>query len=506
MAQRIALFDTTLRDGEQAPGYSMNLEEKLVLARQLEALKVDVIEAGFAIASPGDFKAVKSVAENIKTVTVASLSRALEKDIDAAAEAVKPAAMPRIHTFIATSDIHMEYKLKMDRDAVLEQAVKMVKYARNLCGEVEFSAEDASRSDPAFLYKVFEEVIKAGACVINVPDTVGYTTPGEFAELITGIRSNVPNVDKAAISVHCHNDLGLAVANSLAAANAGATQIECTINGIGDRAGNAAVEEILMAIRTRKNIYPFEYQADTRQIHKTSKLLTTLTGVSVQPNKAVVGANAFAHEAGIHQHGVLSHKSTYEIMTPESIGLSENVMVLGKHSGRHAFADRLAQLGYKADKETVDKMFVKFKELADRKKNVDDRDIEALMDFDREIVEEIFTLDNYVINSGNSITATASVRLKKESESFEDVATGDGPVDAAFNAIERITGESFSLEDYLVHSVTGGKDAQGEVSVRLSQDERKYKGRGVSTDIIGASIKAYLSAVNMKLREAQNNE
>ena len=502
MSAKIYIFDTTLRDGEQAPGYSMNIEEKVRLAKQLEALNVDVIEAGFAIASPGDFKSVKAVAETVKDVAVASLSRALEKDIDAAWDAVKKARRPRIHTFIATSPIHMEYKLKMKPEDVLAQTIKMVKYARNLCGEVEFSAEDASRSDTGFLYRIIETAIIYGASVINIPDTVGYSSPVEFGELIRGIRNNVPNIGKAVISVHCHNDLGLAVANSLAALQSGARQIECTVNGIGERAGNAALEEVVMAIRTRQDQYPYEYGVDTTQIYKASRLLTTLTGVSVQPNKAVVGANAFAHEAGIHQHGVLANKATYEIMTPESIGLTENRMILGKHSGRHAFEDRLRHLGYSVKKETVDEIFQQFKELADRKKTVSDRDIEALMDSRTDEFPEIYKLERYVINSGTTITATAAVSLRKGEELIEDVATGDGPVDAAFKAIERIVGEHLTLEDYMVHSVTGGKDAQGEVSVRLRKDVVVYHGRGVSTDIVGASIKAFLFAVNKMLSEA----
>ncbi len=504
MAERVWIFDTTLRDGEQAPGYSMNLDEKVRLAKQLEILQVDIIEAGFAIASSGDFTAVQAVASAVKNCSVASLARALQKDIDTAWLAVKEAVRPRIHTFIATSPIHMQYKLKMDPEDVLDQAGRMVAYARNLCPDIEFSAEDASRSDREFLYRIFEAVIDAGATVINVPDTVGYTTPDEFGALIRDIREHVPNIDKAIISVHCHNDLGLAVANTLAAAKAGATQLECTVNGIGERAGNAAIEELAMILETRKDVYGFESNIKANELYRTSRLLSTITGVSVQPNKAIVGANAFAHESGIHQHGVLANAQTYEIMTPESIGLRENKMVLGKHSGRHAFVNRVTSLGYQADKTVIDEVFKQFKDLADRKKVVTDRDIEALMENRIAAVPETYRLENFVINSGNRITATASVALRTEDGLVEDVATGDGPVDAAFKAIERIAGVSYTLEDYTIHAVTGGKDAQGEVSVRISSNGNVYKGRGVSTDVIEASIKACLYAVNRLVHEVRN--
>ena len=501
MANQIQIFDTTLRDGEQAPGYSMNLEEKVRLARQLEILKVNVIEAGFAIASPGDSAAIEAVSDLIKECTVASLSRSLKKDIDASWKALRSAVKPRIHTFIATSDIHMEYKLKMQPEDVLQQAASMVAYARNLCPEVEFSAEDASRSSQEFLYRIFEAVIDAGARIINIPDTVGYTTPKEFGALIRGIRNNVPNIDKAVISVHCHNDLGLAVANTLEAVREGAVQLECTVNGIGERAGNAALEELIMSLKTRRDQYNVDFSIDTTQIHKTSRLLSAITGVLVQPNKAIVGANAFAHEAGIHQHGMMAHASTYEIMTPESIGLHRNTMVLGKHSGRHAFVERMKELGYTTEKSVMDEVFAQFKDLADRKKTVTDRDLEALMDTRSTLMIPTYILNQYVVNSGNTITATAAVILTKDKKNYEDVSTGDGPVDAAFNAIERITGISFTLEEYVIHAVTEGKDAQGEVSVRVSRDGKTYKGRGVSTDVIGASIKAYLFAVNNMIHE-----
>lgn len=492
----IKIFDTTLRDGEQSPGCSMNLQEKIEVARQLEKLGVDVIEAGFAIASPGDFQSVKTIAETVKNARVASLSRALKKDIDRAYEAVKGAVSPRIHTFIATSPIHMEYKLKMKPDDVLAQAAEMVKYAKSLCFDVEFSAEDASRSDPEFLYRVFEVVIAAGATCINVPDTVGYSMPEEFGALVKGVKENVRGIEKVDLSVHCHNDLGLAVANSLAAISAGATQAECTINGIGERAGNAALEEIVMAIATRQDFYGFTTNINTKQIYNASRLISAITGVPVQPNKAIVGKNAFAHEAGIHQHGVLANKKTYEIMTPESIGLPENAIVLGKHSGKHAFCERLKDLGYMVDEQRIDESFERFKELADRKKDVSDLDLRALVELDQFEIPVDYEFDSFVINSGNKMTATAVVKLIHDGQTVEEAATGDGPVDAAFNAIERCIGESFTLEDYIVRSVTGGKDAQGEVVVKLSKDEKNVKGRGLSTDIVEASVKAYIDAIN----------
>ncbi len=501
MPTQIKIFDTTLRDGEQTPGVNLNISEKLDIARQLEKLGVDVIEAGFAIASPGDFEAVKAVAQNLKSVRVASLCRAVEKDIDRAWEAVQYAKMPRIHTFIATSDIHMKYKLKMSEEEVLERAVAMVKYAKKYCEDVEFSAEDASRTRVEFLYKVVEEVIKAGATVVNIPDTVGYSTPSEFGELIKGIKSNVGNIDKADISVHCHNDLGLAVANSLAAMLNGATQIESTINGLGERAGNASVEEIIMGINTRKDFYSFTHNIDTKQIYKTSKLVSSLTGVNVQPNKAIVGANAFAHESGIHQHGVLSEKSTYEIMTPESIGLTQNKMVLGKLSGRHAFEERLKELGYTLQPDDIQAAFEKFKSLADKKKEVSDRDIEALVKENVSEIPEVFELDSFQITSGNKVISSSVISVKRNGSVTTEAATGDGPVDAAFNAIERAVGFGLELEEYGLRAVTEGKDALGEVTVKVSKEGRFYIGRGVSTDVIEASVKAYLNAINRVISE-----
>jgi 2-isopropylmalate synthase len=497
MSTRIKFFDTTLRDGEQTPGVNLNRQEKLEIALQLERLGVDTIEAGFPIASVGDFEAVREIARRVKSVRIAGLARALEKDIDRAYEAVREAADPMIHTFLATSDIHMKYKLKMTEEEVLERAVAMVRYARNLCGKVEFSPEDAGRTRPEFLYKVVEAVIKAGASVVNIPDTVGYTMPSEFGKLIKGIMVNVPNVHKADISVHCHNDLGLATANTLAAIENGATQVECTINGLGERAGNAALEEIVMALNTRKDLFDFTHGINTMQINRSSKLVCSITGINVQPNKAIVGANAFAHESGIHQHGILSDKSTYEIMTPESIGLTQNKMVLGKHSGRHAFIERLKELGYvDLDSEQIERAFEKFKELADKKKVVLDNDIEAFIGEKVSEVPEIYQLESFQISSGNKVVSTATISLKKEENTITEAATGSGPIDAAFNAMERVVGINLELEDYSLKAVTEGKDALGEVTVRVSANGTLHVGRGVSTDIIEASIKAYLNAIN----------
>ena len=441
MPVRIKVFDTTLRDGEQTPGVNLNIQEKLEIAKRLAAMGVDIIEAGFAIASPGDFQAVKTIAENIKGVRIASLSRALEKDIDRAWEALQNAENPRIHTFIATSDIHMKYKLRMTEDEVLERVAAMVAYAKRYCSDVEFSAEDASRTRVEFLYRVVDTAIKAGATVINIPDTVGYATPEEFGKLIRDIRNNVPDIDKVDISVHCHNDLGLAVANTLAAVINGATQVECTVNGLGERAGNAAMEELIMGLSTRKDYYgDITHGIDTTKIYSTSRLVSGLTGLDVQPNKAIVGANAFAHESGIHQHGVLAEKSTYEIMTPESIGLKQNTMVLGKLSGRHAFEERLKELGYNLSPEEIQRAFNDFKALADRKKTITDQDIEALVREKTSGIQEYFELDSFQISSGNKVVSTSMVSLKRNGTVITEAATGDGPIDAAFRAMERAAG------------------------------------------------------------------
>jgi len=498
MEKRIKIFDTTLRDGEQSPGCSMNISEKIKLAKQLDALGVDVIEAGFAVASPGDFAAVKGIAEVVENATVASLSRALKGDIDVAYEAVKVAKKPRIHLFLATSEIHMQYKLKMTREQVLEKVESTVKYAKSLCDDIEFSAEDASRSDVEFLIKVVETAIKAGATTVNIPDTVGYATPDEYGKLIKTLKERVKGIDDVDISVHCHNDLGLATANSLSAVKNGATQVECTVNGIGERAGNSALEEVVMALKTRKDFFDAVTNIDTTQITKTSKMLQHIIGIKVQPNKAIVGENAFAHESGIHQHGVLQNKSTYEIMTPESVGLTNNVMVLGKHSGKHALEDKLTSLGYKVTPERLQEIFEEFKNLADRQKNVSDQDVEALVN-KKGSVPESYKLTRFVINVGNTITTTSAVTLTDENgkEYEKVVASKFGPVDASYKAINEIVGgEKFELVDFLLDAVTGGTDAQGHVTAKIKRQDKIYNGHGVDTDIVEAAIKAYISAIN----------
>lgn len=502
----VKIFDTTLRDGEQSPGCSMNLGEKIEMARQLERLQVDVIEAGFAISSPEDFRSVKSIAETVKTCTVASLARALTKDIDAAFDAVKNAESPRIHVFLATSPIHMKYKLKKTPEEVIEQAVQMVKYAKKLCPNIEFSAEDATRSDYDFLVKVTTEVIKAGANVVNLPDTVGYSSPQEMYKFIKYIMDNVPNVDETVISTHVHNDLGLGVANSLSAIMAGAGQVECTINGIGERAGNAALEEIVMNLVTRKDLYNVQCGVDTKQIYRTSKLLSSITGVPVQPNKAIVGANAFAHESGIHQHGVLANKETYEIMSPESVGISTNKMVLGKHSGKHAFEDRVKTLGYSIEADKLEEIFAKFKELADKKKVVDDDDIEALLGIESNVKDGLYKYIKLSSTSKSGESSTATVMLEKNGESIEKTAVGDGPVDAAFKAVEEITGGKYPLYNFKIAAVTRGKDALGEVVVKIkSKGGTLITGKGLSTDIIESSVLAYVNAIN-KLEDCPPSE
>ncbi len=505
----IKIFDTTLRDGEQSPGCSMNQVEKIEMAKQLERLGVDIMEAGFAASSPGDFNSVKAIAETMKTCTVASLARALEGDIERAAESVRNAVSPRIHTFIATSPIHMQYKLQMEPDAVIESAVNAVKYAKKFVSDVEFSAEDATRSEVDFLAKIFDRVIKAGATTINIPDTVGYTTPDEYYEFLTAIREKCPAMDNVTMSVHCHNDLGLAVANSIAAVRAGATQLECTVNGIGERAGNAALEEIAMALHTRRDRYQVQTNINTKEIMRSSRLLTRITGVKVQPNKAIVGENAFAHEAGIHQDGVLKNKATYEIMTPESIGITEKSLVLGKHSGKAALKARIEELGYEINEKELKVAFKKFKELADRKKNVYDRDIEAILAKEAVQVPDTYKLVRFVSNSGNTITATTIVCLNKEGKEIEEFGTGDGPIDAAFIAMEKIVDRQFHVEDYKLRSVTEGKDALGDATVALSEmvngKRVEVTGRGISTDVIEASLIAYINAVNKMIYEEQQN-
>lgn len=492
----IKIFDTTLRDGEQAPGNSMNIEEKLRIAKQLQKLNVDVIEAGFPIASEGDFEAVKRVAQTIKGPEIAGLCRSSEKDIDRAWEALKYAGEKgRIHTFIATSDIHMQYKLKMEPGQVLESAVKAVKRAASYTPNVEFSCEDAVRTRLPFLAEVVEAVIAAGATTVNIPDTVGYTIPFEYFDIIKYLKDNVPNIDKAVISVHCHNDLGLSVANSIAAVQAGAGQVECTINGIGERAGNCSLEEFSMILRTRRDILPFTTNIVTEQLTPASRLLSSITGIAVQPNKAIVGANAFAHESGIHQHGMLMDKSTYEIMTPESVGLTASALVLGKHSGRHAFKKRLEELGHDLDDEMLNRAFDRFKTLADLKKEVFDEDLDAIVT-DEARDEDRYKLEHITVTCGSFAVATATVQMEINGTPVRTAELGDGPVDAAFKAIKKLAKSKAKLTQYNVGSITGGTDAQGEVTVRVEESGHTVVGKGSSTDIIVASAKAYIHALN----------
>jgi len=505
--RRIKVFDTTLRDGEQAPGCSMNLTEKLEVAKRLEKLGVDIMEAGFPISSPGDLESVKAIAGIITNCSVAGLCRSRDIDIDAAKEALAKAASPRIHVFLATSPVHMEFKLKMTPEQVLEQAVSSVKYAKKFCNDVEFSAEDAFRSDPDFVCKVFGAVIEAGALTVNFPDTVGYAMPAEFGERVRYIKEHTPHMEKAALSVHCHNDLGLAVANSIAAIANGADQVECTINGIGERAGNASLEEVVMGLRVRSDFFSADTRIDSTQIYAASRLVSQVTGVKVQPNKAIVGDNAFAHEAGIHQHGVLAKRETYEIMTPQSIGIPQNRMVLGKHSGRHAFEERLKDLGLSVDASALEKIFADFKDLADKKKVVSDRDIEALV-MDRAIsVPETWKLDHWAVNTGSALGAAGVIRLQHKDGRFEKlVCLGDGPIDSIFKAINQIIGKEPELELYEIGAITGGSSSQGETMVKITMDGRRWNGRGVSTDVIESSIMAYLSAINAMEWDLENNK
>ncbi|HMM20432.1 MAG TPA: 2-isopropylmalate synthase [Selenomonadales bacterium] len=495
----VKIFDTTLRDGEQSPGVCLNTAEKLEVAQALAKLRVDVIEAGFPVASPGDFAAVSNIAGKIRGPVIAGLARANRKDIDAAWQALCKADAPRIHTFIATSDIHLKHKLKMTRSQVLAAAEEAVGYARKYVADVEFSAEDASRSDRDYLCEVFTRAIAAGATTINVPDTVGFTTPAEFGSLVRYIYEHVPNIGQATISVHCHNDLGMAVANSLAAVQNGAGQVECAVNGLGERAGNAALEEVVMALGTRRDYYQAATAVNTSQIYRTSRLVSVLSGIAVQPNKAVVGDNAFAHESGIHQHGILNNALTYEIMQPEAIGLCRNSLVLGKHSGRHAFEERVKSLGYDLPAEKINAFFASFKELADRKKVVFDRDIEALITEKASTQPEWYRLVYHQVVSGNQTVATASVRIDDGTAVVEEAACGDGPVDATFKAVEKAAGVAVALKDYQLKAVTSGQDALGEATVWIEQDGRTFSGRGLSTDVIEASAKAYLSAINKML-------
>ena len=495
--KKVIVLDTTLRDGEQSPGASMNIEEKLRIAKQLQKLNVDVIEAGFPIASDGDFEATKKIAQTIKGPEIAGLSRSSLKDIDRAWEALQYAGEKgRIHTFIATSDIHMKYKLKMSPEEVLKAAVKAVKWAKTYTSNIEFSCEDATRTHLPFLAEMVGAVIDAGASTVNIPDTVGYTIPFEYFNIIRYLKENVLNIEQAIISVHCHNDLGLSVANSIEAIRAGAGQVECTINGIGERAGNCSLEEFAMALRTRSDILPFRTDVVSEFLTPASKLLTTVTGIVVQPNKAIVGANAFAHEAGIHQHGVMCDKSTYEIMTPESVGLKTNSLVLGKHSGHHAFKKRIKELGYELSDDQLAKAFKRFKTLADLKKEVFDEDLESIVVDEAVSNGEKYKLAYLTVSCGSMAAATATIQIEIDGAQVRRTAQlGDGPVDAVFKALKKLTGSKAKLRQYNVGAITGGSDAQGEVTVRL-EDGVSVIGRGSSTDVVEASAKAYIQALN----------
>lgn len=496
-ADRVAIFDTTLRDGEQSPGCSMNLDEKLRVAATLEELGVDIIEAGFPIASNGDFEAVRQVANMIKACSVAGLARAHPKDIDRAWEALKGAARPRIHTFIATSPLHMKYKLQMPPEDVHQAVIDSVSRARNLCDDVEWSCEDATRSDHDFLCRTIESAIKAGATTINIPDTVGYTVPTEFAALIAMLFDRVPNIDQAVISTHCHNDLGLAVANSLAGIGAGARQIECTINGLGERAGNCALEEVVMALRTRADVLTCTTGIDTTKISPVSHLISTITGFQVQPNKAIVGANAFAHESGIHQDGFLKNAETYEIMTPESVGLKASKLVMGKHSGRHAFREKLKELGYSdLGDNAINDAFSRFKDLADKKKEIYDEDIVALVDDAALRGNDRIKFVSLQVVAGSKGPQTAELELEIDGQIVKTKAEGNGPVDATFNAILELCPHNGQLQLYQVHAVTEGTDAQAEVTVRLTEDGKSVNGMGADADTLVSSARAYIHALN----------
>ena len=493
---QLIIFDTTLRDGEQSPGASMNKAEKLRIATQLEKLGVNVIEAGFPAASEGDFEAVQAIAQTLKISQVAALCRASEADIIRGWDAIKDAVNPRIHTFIATSDLHMTYKLAMEPSQVLEQAVKSVRLAASYTDNVEFSAEDGSRSDPAFLCKVFEAAIDAGATTINLPDTVGYAIPEEFGELVKYVMKNTPNMNKAVLSVHCHNDLGLATSNTLAAIKAGARQVEVTINGIGERAGNTSLEEVVMSLHTRPNFFPQTTSIDTRRIYPTSRLVSMITGILIQPNRAIVGANAFAHEAGIHQDGVLKNPMTYEIMKPETIGLNKNNLVLGKHSGRHALNSHIQEIGYNLSKEELDIVFEKFKRLADKKKSIQDEDIEALINEGVLRSSEVFKLEYIHVLSGNTVFPTASVKLSINGRPAQGATEGNGPIDAVYNIISKLTRTKSELLRFTISALTEGTDAQGEVTVLLQEDGIIALGKGADPDIIIASALAYINGLN----------
>jgi 2-isopropylmalate synthase len=496
MPNKIIVFDTTLRDGEQSPGYSMNIAEKMYFASQLEKLRVDVLEAGFPASSEGDFEAVQMIAKKVRNVEIAALARTSKEDIDTAWSAIKEAEHPRLHIFIATSDIHLQHKLQLNRDQVLAKAIDAVTYAKQFTDNIEFSAEDGSRTDRNFLCRIFEAVISAGATTVNLPDTVGYAMPSEFADCIAYIKGNTPNIGKAILSVHCHNDLGLATANTLASIGVGAQQVEVTVNGIGERAGNTSLEEVVMAIHARKNYLNCFTDINTKEIYPSSHLLAMITGIPVQPNKAIVGANAFAHEAGIHQDGVLKNKATYEIMEPATIGLKANRLVIGKHSGRHAFKDRLRGFGYDFSDSEIDNLFRRFKELADKRKEVVDEDLEVLIAEEILRVPDTYRLQYLNVTSGTATTPTATVKLQIGKRIQQDSGFGVGPIDAAFNTIAKMTGTRSKLLHFSIDSLTGGTDAQGSVTVRLEEDGVQTLGKGNDPDIIVSSAKAYINGLN----------
>jgi len=501
---KITIFDTTLRDGEQAAGGSLNIQEKLEIARQLEKLGVDVIEAGFPVTSPGDFEAVKLIAREIRTPIICVLTHANLEAIDQSWEAVREAEHPRIHIVLSSSDIHLSYQLKKNQDEILKWSCDMVAHARKLCDDIEFSAMDASRTEPEYVYRLLKSVIDSGATTVNIPDTVGYAMPDEFGDLIEGVVKNVPNIGHAVVSIHCHNDLGLAVANSLEAVRRGARQVECTVNGIGERAGNASLEEIVMAINTRRSFFDLETGIDTTQIYKTSRLVSELTGFQVQANKAIVGANAFRHSSGLHIDGVMKEAQTFEIMEPRTVGVPSSSLILGKTSGRHAFRERLAELGYTLTEEDFKRAFSAFKDLADKKQDVTDRDIEAIVAEEKRTVSEIYHLDRLQVTCGDKGVPTAAVQLvAPDGKILADAALGTGPIDAVYKAINRLVGVPNELIEFTVKSVTEGIDAIGEVMIRIESEGVTYTGRGSDTDIIVASARAYTNALNRLLASKQ---
>ncbi len=504
-SEKVVIFDTTLRDGEQSPGASLSISEKLEIAQQLAKMRVDIIESGFPVSSPAQFEATRLCAENVDGPVICGLARASAKDIESAGEALKAAKKSRIHTFIATSPIHMKHKLRKKAGEVLKMAVEAVTLARSITDDVEFSPEDACRSEMEFLYEILSAVVEAGATTLNIPDTVGYVLPYEYGQIIAKLKANVKDVDKAILSSHCHNDLGMAVANSLAGVRNGVRQVECTVNGLGERAGNAAMEEVVMAMHTRPDFFgDVTTNIKTTEIWRSSKLVSQLTGFVVQPNKAIIGANAFAHESGIHVDGILKERTTYEIMTPETIGLSGSRMVLGRHSGRHGFADRCKTLGYNLTKGEVDIAYEMFVQIADKKKEVFDEDIAAIINDEVRVVEHVYDLEYMQVSCGTGTLPTASVKIRTKGELVQAAACGDGPVDAAYEAIRQATGLSPKIENYSIRAITEGKDALGEATVRIRNDERAFIGRGVSTDIIEASAKAYVDAINRMVTTERN--